>query len=135
MKELLENSLDAGATTIQVTVRNGGLKLIQIQDNGHGISVRWRSSSRPQPGVRRIVTGVRVAQFDDLPIVCERFTTSKLEKFEDLASIATYGFRGEALASISHVARVTITSRTADSPCAYRYVRRVRLVPGRRSDA
>ena len=90
VKELLENALDAGATRIRVEVEAGGRKLIRIADNGHGMGR------------------------DDALQAFERHATSKLRSSDDLLSIATLGFRGEALPSIASVARVTLDTRAAE---------------------
>src|SRR6202044_3406860 len=89
-KELLENALDAGATRIKINVEAGGKKLIQITDNGCGM--------------------VR----DDAMLAFERHATSKIKDAEDLLSIATLGFRGEALPSIASVSRLRLETRAAE---------------------
>src|SRR6476619_7577732 len=90
LKELLENALDAGATRVRVQVEAGGKKLIQITDNGCGM--------------------VR----DDAMLAFERHATSKLKNAEDLLSVATLGFRGEALPSIASVSRLRLETRAPD---------------------
>ena len=90
VKELLENSLDAKATRIRVEIEGGGRKLIRIVDNGHGMGR------------------------DDALLAFERHATSKLRSSDDLLSIATLGFRGEALPSIASVARVTLSTRAEE---------------------
>ena len=92
VKELVENAVDAHATQITVSVTDAGRTLIQVTDNGCGMSP------------------------DDAVVCFERHATSKISSAEDLGSILTYGFRGEALASIAAVAEVTLRTRTADAP-------------------
>ena len=96
IKELIENSLDAGATAVTVEIQEGGLASIRVADNGSGIDE------------------------SDIRMAFERHATSKIIREQDLNAISTLGFRGEALASIAAVSKVTMTTRTADSETGLR---------------
>jgi DNA mismatch repair protein MutL len=95
VKELLENSLDAGADRIDIELEKGGVKLIRVRDNGSGVDK------------------------DDLPLALSRHATSKIASLEDLEAIVSLGFRGEALASISSVSRLMLTSRALGNDTAW----------------
>lgn len=95
IKELVENSIDAGATSIQIDIEKGGAKRIRITDNGVGIVK------------------------DELVLALSRHATSKIKSLDDLEAISSLGFRGEALASISSVARLTLTSKPIEQPQAW----------------
>ena len=91
VKELLENAVDAGATRIDVSVAQGGIELVRVVDNGHGISA------------------------DELPLAVAPHATSKIVEADDLFRIGTLGFRGEALASIAEISRLIVRSRPSEA--------------------
>ena len=96
VKELTENSIDAGAKNITIDIKNGGISYIRITDDGCGI----------EP--------------DDMEISFERHATSKIRQATDLETVKSMGFRGEALASIAAVAKVTMTSKTRENATGYK---------------
>ena len=98
IKEMVENSIDAGANNITVEIKNGGISYIRVSDNGKGIAP------------------------DDLEIAFERHATSKIRKAEDLDVVTSMGFRGEALASIAAIANVEMTSKTESQDTGYKIV-------------
>ena len=98
VKELLENAIDAGATAVTVEIKEGGISLIRITDNGCGI------------------------EGSEIPTAFLRHTTSKIRTAEDLLTVKSLGFRGEALSSIAAVAQVELISKTTDSLTGFRYV-------------
>ena len=98
VKELVENSIDAGATNITVEIKNGGISYIRVTDNGKGILP------------------------DDMEIAFERHATSKIRQAEDLKDVKSMGFRGEALASIASIAKVELISKHETSDIGYKIV-------------
>ena len=98
IKEMVENSIDAGAKNITVEIKNGGISYIKVTDNGKGIAQ------------------------DDMEIAFERHATSKIRSADDLNTVTSMGFRGEALASIAAIANVEMVSKTQDQEIGYRVV-------------
>eukprot|EP00878_Enallax_costatus_P029399 GHUV01031875.1.p1 GENE.GHUV01031875.1~~GHUV01031875.1.p1 ORF type:complete len:213 (+),score=63.68 GHUV01031875.1:275-913(+) len=96
VKELVENALDAGATTVEVRLKEHGLQLIEVADNGRGVQPK------------------------DYEALALKYHTSKLSDFSGLESLHTFGFRGEALSSVAALSELSVTTRTADQTAAVR---------------
>lgn len=111
---MIENSLDAGATSIAVVAKDGGLKHLSISDNGHGVRYALGGLVGESCPLQRTLK--QIIRLSDFPLLCERFATSKLRDFDDLKRLRTFGFRGARVGVRSFACSSSQARRSQASP-------------------